>query len=187
MRPCPSYPGYFADVDGNVFSSNRKWADKKLRRLKPVLDRGGYLMCYPCVGGTRKGIRVHSLVLDAWVGPKPNKIMLQNCSRVEARHLDGNRKNNKPNNLCWGTHAENMRDRDVHGIWRPNRGEKNGQAKLCLQQVRQIRAEYRKRSHKSGLKYFAERFGVSLSQISSIICGKAWAAVEAAMKAKATP
>ena len=51
---------------------------------------------------------VHQLVLEAFVSPRP-----EGC--VDVRHLDGNRKNNKVENLKWGTHAENMRDMSRHG------------------------------------------------------------------------
>lgn len=55
----------------------------------------------------RRTCLIHHLVLEAFVGPRP-----QGC---ECRHLDGNPTNNILTNLVWGTHVENMRDRARHG------------------------------------------------------------------------
>lgn len=34
---------------------------------------------------------------------------------MEVRHKDGNRRNNIPGNLCWGTSSENRADSRKHG------------------------------------------------------------------------
>lgn len=66
---------------------------------------------YPCVGPTRDGKQratpVHVLVALAFHGPRPEG--------MEVRHLDGTRTNNRPENLAWGTHSENMQDKVAHG------------------------------------------------------------------------
>lgn len=49
----------------------------------------------------------HSLVLEAFVGPRPPK--------HDACHADGTRDNNCVGNLRWGTRAENMQDAKRHG------------------------------------------------------------------------
>lgn len=57
--------------------------------------------------GQPRSARVHQLVLEAFVGPPgPGQ---------EARHLDGDKANNRLSNLAWGTHTENMRDAIRHG------------------------------------------------------------------------
>jgi hypothetical protein len=40
---------------------------------------------------------------------------------MECRHLDGNPTNNTPENLAWGTHAENCMDTVRHGRSRASR------------------------------------------------------------------
>ncbi|TXH10486.1 MAG: hypothetical protein E6R04_05275 [Spirochaetes bacterium] len=50
---------------------------------------------------------VHRLVLEAFVGPRPEG--------NECRHLDGNPSNNNLGNLAWGTPSENQRDSLAHG------------------------------------------------------------------------
>lgn len=83
--------------------------------------------------------KIHTLVLNNFFGPCP--------VRMECRHLDGNPKNNKLNNLKWGTRSENQKDSVKHGTSRqPNNiGCKNGHAKLTEIQVEEIKCLLAKR------------------------------------------
>ncbi len=50
-------------------------------------------------GNKRKSIKVHTLILEAWKGPRPmNQV---------ACHKDGNQDNNAIRNLEWGTRSHN--------------------------------------------------------------------------------
>jgi len=49
-------------------------------------------------------------MLAAFHGEKPDG--------YEARHLDGDKLNNHPSNLAWGTHSENECDKMKHGTQR---------------------------------------------------------------------
>ena len=65
---------------------------------------------YPMVrlyDGAYKNMRVHRLVLMAFVGPCPEG--------MEACHNDGDRANARLSNLRWDTHAANIEDRKGHG------------------------------------------------------------------------
>jgi len=89
---------------------------------------------------------------------------------MTTRHLDGDKLNSKPDNLCWGTYAENEADKRRHG--RTALGEKQGIAKLTDEAVRIIRA-----SIPYGLwnsKDAAEVFGVTPSRINAIARGVGW-------------
>lgn len=52
---------------------------------------------------------VHHLVLEAFVGPRPDP-------RLHGRHLDDDPLNNRLENLDWGTCSDNMHDRVRNGI-----------------------------------------------------------------------
>jgi hypothetical protein len=54
---------------------------------------------------------------------------------MQCRHLDGNRSNNRLDNLAWGTPLENGADKARHGT---AKGERNGRAKLTAAKVRRI-------------------------------------------------
>ena len=76
------------------------------------VDRDGYrqYILYP----ETKRYFAHTLVLLAFIGPKPQKL--------EVRHLDGNPKNNFVRNLKYGTTKENAQDRELHGRGRRSHG-----------------------------------------------------------------
>lgn len=58
-------------------------------------------------GGRRQSRSVHTLVLEAFVGPCPDGL--------EACHWDGDNTNNHLTNLRWDTHIANMADMTRHG------------------------------------------------------------------------
>lgn len=79
----------------------------KERFLSPSEGVGGYLRVNLRKGGRQTKKLVHRLVLEAFVGPCP--------PGKECRHMDGNPKNSRVENLKWGTKSENALDRTIHG------------------------------------------------------------------------
>ncbi len=58
---------------------------------------------------------------------------------------------------------------------RHSRGERNRWAKLTDKQVREIKRDFRRRSHKyTNSKELAARYGVRTGQILAIVRGDAW-------------
>lgn len=112
--------------------------------------------------GKSKRFYIHTLVLEAFVGPRPN-----GC---EACHNDGNVQNNCVDNLRWDTHRRNERNKQEHGTVPV--GERNGMAKLSTQDVEDIR----ELSHQ-GERHdeIAKRFHVTPGTINRIANGKRWA------------
>jgi hypothetical protein len=94
-----SFEFYEVGDDGSVWSTRFG----KRRRLKPYPDGRGYLAVILRRGGRSHMFRVHRLVLESFVGPRPDG--------RECRHLDGDRVNNALTNLTWGTRAENNADK----------------------------------------------------------------------------
>ncbi len=98
--------------------------------LKPRSNSKGYQHVDLCPGdGSSWTAPVHYLVLLAFVGLRPAKDW-------EARHLDGQKTNNRFDNLAWGTPEQNREDKARHG--KTARGELVGRAKLREAQIRQI-------------------------------------------------
>ena len=104
---------------------------------------------------------VHRLVLEAFVGPRQEG--------MECRHLDGDPHNNRLDNICWGTHEENEKDKVRHGTI--CRGESVKHSKLKNGEVWLI-----KRLLFNGFrcKEIAKMFKVSSGCIGSIKTGKKW-------------
>jgi hypothetical protein len=85
------YPGYSIDEQGRIFSA------RSGRFLKPS-RMGAYLgLQIRDRTGERRQRYVHRLVLEFTTGVCP--------PGMQARHLDGDRFNNAPANLAWGTPA----------------------------------------------------------------------------------
>lgn len=110
LRELLDYPGYFVGDDGSVWTSKAKGGNDRrpgrrgdLKPLKLQRNKRGYCHVGLDVGGTNKMRFVHQLVLEVFVGPKPDG--------MEACHYpDQDKANNRLGNLRWDTHAENMRD-----------------------------------------------------------------------------
>ena len=105
----PGYPGYFVDEDAVVYSTaSLSTRTSSVFRLTPNLDLYGYWCVSLRRDGKQKRIRIHVLVAMAFHGVKADP-------KLVARHLDDDRDNNHYSNIAWGTHEENMLDRDRNG------------------------------------------------------------------------
>lgn len=96
---------------------------------KPHKDKG-YIIVSITVGGKSKSRKVHHLVLDAFVGLRPEG--------TEADHEDTNRTNNRISNLRWITHAQNIQHKVNMG---------NAQMKIVPDKIVAISAEPMSRSN----------------------------------------
>lgn len=125
-RPIPGYPGYFAGSDGSIYSAKHG----KFRKLKPAFDGAGrYMFVNPCFDGKAKPRNVHRLVCMAWHG-EPAEDMV-------ASHLNGDRSDNRPENLIWETQQANLARRVEHGT--DDCGVKNTRALFDDDQITHIR------------------------------------------------
>ena len=167
--PVVGFAGYEVSDIGRVRSLDRVvfGPKKKVTMHGKVLrqhrDYDGYQSVILIRDGKRCQLRVHRLVLDAFVGPEPDLL---------CRHRDGDPANNKLGNLRWGTHLENQRDRIEHGT--SNHGEKNGCAFLTSDQVLTIRA---RRAHGETVTSLAIEFDVTPTLINKIAIGEIWTGV----------
>lgn len=93
---------------GSWLCPGRKGAPRQTRRLlNPSVGKNGYPYVVLTHNGRRKNFYVHTLVLLAFKGERPEG--------GEARHLDGDRCNANLTNLVWGTSRQNAYDRKRHG------------------------------------------------------------------------
>jgi len=142
---------------GNV----RRVLDNGYRRyLKPVL-KGPYYSVTLVDGRDYVYERVHRLVAKAFLGPVPDG--------KEVNHKDGNKFNNRVDNLEYLTHKENLRH--AADLQLCQVGEKSYAAKLTNQQVREIREALRQGVKQLALSF---RYGVSQGVISDIGMRRRW-------------
>lgn len=73
----------------------------------PAAGSGGYPEVNLGHNGRKRVVTVHTLVLEAFVGPRP--------PHADACHFDGEPTNNRLDNLRWDSHSANSLDRTRHG------------------------------------------------------------------------
>ena len=130
----------------------------KPRPVRPV-SNNGYLYVTLTIKGQRKRMSLHAIMLETFVGPRP--------AGAYGCHNNGNKRDNRIENLRWDSPKSNQADRVRHG--NGQNGEANGSFKLTDSQVRQVLAMRRR-----GMIYrkIAARFGVSKANIHCICTGK---------------
>ncbi|MEW1706979.1 NUMOD4 motif-containing HNH endonuclease [Microbacterium sp. NPDC089190] len=113
--PVPGWDGlYEVSDEGRVRSLARVVMRRngvalrvRSRDLVASPEPNGHLQVSLKSPGVRSQRRIHQLVLEAFVGPRP--------PGHETCHNDGDPSNNRLENLRWDTQSENTRDRVVHG------------------------------------------------------------------------
>lgn len=106
-------------------------------------------------------IHAHKEVCIAFYGPKP-------FDDAQVRHKNGDKEDNSKSNVCWGSHEDNMNDRDLHGTTAS--GERQGLTGLTQEQVREIRSLQNVVSRTE----LCARFKIARATLQSILSGKTW-------------
>jgi hypothetical protein len=107
--PIPGYEGEYSASDQGRIRSEERYVNGRWGQLhvKSKIMVGGMANGYRMVGlmteGKQKSITVHSLILLAFVGQRPEGLVI--------RHLNDNRIDNRLVNLQYGTQEENWEDR----------------------------------------------------------------------------
>lgn len=168
-KDIPGYEGYYQVSNyGRVKSLPRKIYNKgnksfcfnKGRILKYSSDVGDYkYVILFKANDKRRTLKIHRLVAHAFCGGYEEGL--------EVNHKDGDRHNNKSDNLEWVTRSQNVRDTYKRG--RNTNGEKNNSSKLQNRDIGVIASLY-----DSGVKQhiIAKAYGVCQVTISNIIRNK---------------
>lgn len=141
-------------------------------------SRTGYQQVSPYQDGRRATKKVHRLVAEAFLEcPSPER---------EVNHRNGDRTDNRVENLEWVTRSENAKHSyaELDRVPPDLRGERNGKAKLTRWQVQRIRALYA--TGKYTTVQLGEMFDVSYRTIGQLLTGETWGHVEGPPKPLAT-
>jgi len=138
-----SNKGRIKSSTGNIASQNWSIAAVPYKIAQIRVKKGKYKTC-----------RVHTLVLETWVGPRPEGMV---CC-----HKDGDRGNNCIWNLEWNTPIHNERQKK-------NPARQGRSRKLSFKLASRIRQDYL-----TGISVIklAKKYGVHFSTISKIINNK---------------
>lgn len=165
-RDVVGYEGaYEVSSLGRVRSKDRRTSHGRSRRaqlLAPARVRDGYLAVQLWTGGVGRMRGVAGLVAEAFIGPRPGG--MQVC------HCDGQRTNNRVENLRYDSAAGNQGDRIRHGTH--CRGERSPNARLTRERAHAIRQSAEPDAS------LAQRFGVSRKAVWLVRRNRTW--VEAA-------
>ena len=104
----PDFPDYEVSSLGRVRRLTSRTRAKAGSVVVPARHYSGYWHYTLWRGGRGRTIRVNRLVCETFQGMAPT-------SKHHAAHLDGNKDNNRNDNLNWKTPAENDADKDRHG------------------------------------------------------------------------
>lgn len=150
---------YYALEDGNIYSETSK------RNLSKHLDKDGYEKVRLVSMDGRHTYSVHRLILESF-NPVENMDILQ------VNHKDGNKQNNKLNNLEWTTCKENIQHACATGLRHNQIGENNNATKLTEKSVETIIALLL--AKKLTQKEIGAQFGVSEDVIGAIKNKRNW-------------
>lgn len=160
-RQIDDFPKYVVGPSGDILVYRINAKENKARgrwkklKCKKNSKFGHLLVVLTNSAGRVRNAPVHALVLEAFVGPRP-----EGC---DARHFpDRNPANNRLENLSWGTRTENSHDRYLHGTM---------SSKLRVEDIVEIR---RRLSTGESIKSVADSFGVVYGSILGIRNGKQW-------------
>lgn len=151
---------YMIDEEGNIWSPYRGG-----RFLHPSPTEKGYYRIVLQTSKGRKTFQVHRLVLETF---SP----IENCQNLEVNHIDGDKSNNKLENLEWCSGSFNIRHSIENNLKIPARGSQIGSSKLNESQVLEI-CELLQNSDLS-LRQIGQKYGVSKHCIFDIKRKKSW-------------
>ena len=148
----PGYDSYLATSAGNIFSLHR------LRFLTPDKIWCGYLRVK--LNGNKNEL-VHRLVLSAFSGR----------FRSFVNHKNGNKADNRLENLEWCTKSQNTKHAYRLGLQRARSGHEVYNAKFTEREAKVIRGLYKMGATQAEI---GELFGVRQANISDIVRGKCY-------------
>ncbi len=148
-------PNYFVSSDGFIYSKKRT---SYLKKLRGGIDTRGYhslVLVYE--NDLKKTVRIHREVIKAFKGN----------SSLPVNHIDGNKINNRLENLEYCTYSHNNKHAYKNRL---NVMYSERASKLKEKEVVEIRKELK---HKT-LKEIAIKYEVAISTISRIKNNKSW-------------
>lgn len=160
--PVVGFEGLYEVSNFAQVRSLRAWRGVSRRLMSPYHHNNGYPMVDLYVNGVRKKCTVHQLVMEAFVGPRPEDMHI--------RHGEAGQRCSYLSNLSYGTSSDNNGvDKRRDGT--DNRGEKHNMVKVTESQVVEIRARCATGEMQKDL---ALEYGLTTSALNCIVLRKSW-------------
>jgi hypothetical protein len=148
------FPDYAINREGEVISLRFN------RKLKPYKDRKGYICLGIGTGTSRKHLKIHRLVAEAYIDNINN--------HPQVNHINCNKTDNRVENLEWCTPSQNIKHAFINKLRISAFGEKHANSKLTELKVLEIRNSSLSKKELSTL------YNVSYNTIRIIINRNAW-------------
>lgn len=103
------------EVEYQVSNFGHVYSIKREKYIKAYMDKDGYLIVGLCKDSKQKIYKVHRLVAKAFI-PNPE-------NKQQVNHIDGDKTNNRVENLEWVTCQENIIHCHEAGLWKPRYGK----------------------------------------------------------------
>lgn len=161
-KTVPSVPNVEASTEGRVRNAGRV--------LVPFLKNGYLHVELRIVGYGRRLFSVHRLVCEAFNGRPP--------PGAHCRHLNDDQSDNRPENLRWGTPAQNAAD------YRANRAQQNyllrkaalqnnlklaANGSLARREPGEVMAIWEQREKGASLRFLSDNFGIERADLKAIL------------------
>ena len=159
LKPIQGYENKYL-----ISSYGRVWSIRSKKWLKYSVPSNGYAQVGLSLNNKRTSYMIHRLVAKTFLQKPTNKDYVN--------HIDGNKLNNRVNNLEWVTRSDNEKHAFANKLKIPTRGELSGQSKLTWEQVKIIRQMYNKQHYST--RHIAKIFNVGKSTIQSITSNHTW-------------
>lgn len=167
-RDIRDYEGFYQVSNLGRVRSVDRWIDRKgspyLAKGKVLsmnkLNKSGYRICCLSRNDNKKYMRFNRLVAIAFI-PNPE-------DKPFVNHIDGDRLNDRFDNLEWCTNGENIQHAYDTGL--AKKGEDHIQSKLSKQEVRDIYVLAKNKTYRQW--EIAEKYKISRPLVSKILNGK---------------
>lgn len=159
------YEGYYKISSLGRVMSITPYFKKGKHLLTPYLNKKrGYYYVSTQIGGKykyRKNWALHRLVAENFI--------IRDDNKLEVNHKDGNKLNNKVNNLEWVTKSENSKHAFRNGLIPRPKGKRKID-EITVLKIRMTKQENPNLLHRK----IAKMFGLATSTITHILLGTRW-------------
>lgn len=162
--------GNVRSLDREIAPNNRVPYWRKGKICKQSKSNLGYMTVGFTVNNVKVSKYVHRLVAEAFI---------DNINDYpQVNHIDGDKTNNRVDNLEWCTNSQNHTHASKNGLNKLHlhrvaySGEKNGRSLLTKEQVLEIKQKYI--PYKYSAKKLAKEYNVSESCITHILNNTSW-------------
>lgn len=108
-KPCLGYENFYEASNLGSIRSLRK-----NKNLKPTINKYGYCKVSLTGDNSYKTVNVHRIIAQTFI-PNPN-------NKPQVNHIDGDKSNNRVDNLEWTTREENMKHAHLNGLMKLPKG-----------------------------------------------------------------